>query len=81
VRSWQATIAEAQRLGSRLDEARARFLLGSSLLEVGDRSNGAGTGLAPEEQVDLACRLFEKLHASWDLEQLHAWREACSGGS
>jgi tetratricopeptide (TPR) repeat protein len=75
VRSWQASIAEAQRLGSRLDEARARFQLGSSLLEAGDRSS-TETGLAPEAQVALAHRLFDDLHASWDLERLRAWNEA-----
>jgi tetratricopeptide (TPR) repeat protein len=81
VRLWQATIAEAQRLGSRLDEARARFLLGSSLLGVGDRSSGAGAGLVPEAQVELARRLFEDLRASSDLERLRAWEEARSGSA
>jgi serine/threonine protein kinase/tetratricopeptide (TPR) repeat protein len=75
VRSWRAAIAEARRLGSKLDEARARFQLGSSLLEVGDRSSGE-TELSPEAQIGLACRLFDGLRASWDLERLHAWEQA-----
>ena len=57
-------MAEAQRLGSPLDEARGQFGLAQLLIEEHSRKNEA------KALLEAAERVFQAHGAAWDLERL-----------
>jgi len=66
---WHKAVQEGERLGARLELARAYFEIGKRLLEPNSKYEMLD-GITGSQYLDRATALFKEMDLQWDLDEL-----------